>query len=129
MASPSGVPPIPDISSRLMTPSIVFSFVTPLFVALRVASRVRFTKRLGRDDWTIVISCVFSVILSITMIVATVFQCTPTHRAWDRNVAGTCINLLTVSWYANAAFSILSDLAILIIAYAGYKISTNAQEG
>ncbi|KAG5291109.1 integral membrane protein [Histoplasma capsulatum G186AR] len=58
MASPSGVPPIPDISSRLMTPSIVFSFVTPLFVALRVASRVRFTKRLGRDDWTIVISCV-----------------------------------------------------------------------
>ncbi|EEQ84351.2 uncharacterized protein BDCG_01156 [Blastomyces dermatitidis ER-3] len=189
MSSPSGEP-IPDISSRLMNPSIVFCFVTPLFVGLRVASRLHFTKRLGRDDWTILISCLFSVILSITMIIvckwafgkhmkqqdlllvqkslklyvgaqvvykvtialskisiiflylrifvgkifrrtcwsliwivicytigsstATVFQCTPIHRAWQRQVPGTCINL-TISWYSNAAFSILSDLAILIL--------------
>ncbi|KKZ65970.1 hypothetical protein EMCG_08264 [[Emmonsia] crescens] len=189
MASPSGEP-ISDISARLMIPSIIFCFITPIFVAMRVASRLHFTKGLGRDDWAILVSCVFSVILSITMIVvckwafgkhmrqqdpllvrkslklyvgaqvvykvtialskisivflylrifvgnlfrricwlfivvvicytigsstATVFQCTPIRRAWDRAVLGTCINL-TVSWYANAAFSIFSDLAILTL--------------
>ncbi|PGG99777.1 hypothetical protein GX51_06149 [Blastomyces parvus] len=45
---------------------------------------------------------------------ATVFQCTPIRRAWQRQIPGTCINL-TISWYSNAAFSILSDLAILIL--------------
>ncbi|KAK2739487.1 hypothetical protein FQN55_009452 [Onygenales sp. PD_40] len=182
--------PIPDISGRLMYPSIIFTVVTPISVGLRIASRLHFTRRLGRDDWTIILSCIFSIILSAMMIVvcewsfgkhthdvdpvlimkslklfvaaqviykvtialskismlflylrifvdkrfrqvcwaivyivlaytvgssvATIFQCTPIRRAWNRNVPGTCINL-AISWYSNAAFSISSDLAILIL--------------
>lgn len=39
-------------------------------------------------------------------------QCNPIPRAWDKSIAGTCISI-TANWYANAAFSITTDLVIL----------------
>ena len=45
---------------------------------------------------------------------ASVWQCSPVPRAWDRTVAGTCIDL-TKNWYANAGFSIATDVLILAL--------------
>lgn len=45
---------------------------------------------------------------------ASVFQCTPIARAWNKTVAGTCIDI-TTNWYANAGFSITTDVIILTL--------------
>ncbi|KAK0109306.1 hypothetical protein ONS96_003125 [Cadophora gregata f. sp. sojae] len=45
---------------------------------------------------------------------ATIFQCTPIPRAWDKSIPGTCIDI-TVNWYANAGFSIATDVIILVL--------------
>ncbi|KAJ1335004.1 hypothetical protein MN608_01737 [Microdochium nivale] len=44
----------------------------------------------------------------------TVFQCTPVQRAFDPSVPGHCIDNLRF-WYANAGFSIATDLVILVL--------------
>ncbi|VBB71324.1 Putative protein of unknown function [Podospora comata] len=43
---------------------------------------------------------------------SSIWQCNPIPRAWDKSIAGTCISI-TANWYANAAFSITTDLVIL----------------
>ncbi|KAM7197765.1 hypothetical protein V8F20_006438 [Naviculisporaceae sp. PSN 640] len=45
---------------------------------------------------------------------ASVWQCTPISRAWDKTIAGTCLNI-TANWYANAGFSISTDFMILAL--------------
>lgn len=41
------------------------------------------------------------------------FDCAPVALFWDKSLSGKCINGLAF-WFANAAFNILSDIAILI---------------
>ncbi|KAK3495769.1 hypothetical protein B0T13DRAFT_401473 [Neurospora crassa] len=53
---------------------------------------------------------------------ASVWQCTPVPRAWDKSIPGTCVDI-TVNWYANAGFSISTD--ILILALPMYPIFTS----
>ena len=53
---------------------------------------------------------------------ASVWQCTPVARAWDKTIPGTCVNI-TTNWYANAGFSISTD--ILILAQPMYPIFTS----
>ena len=46
---------------------------------------------------------------------ATIFQCHPISRAWDRwSGSGTCVNL-GVLWYANAIYNILTDFVIVLM--------------
>ena len=45
---------------------------------------------------------------------ASVFQCTPVERAWDKSVPGSCISI-EKNWYANAGFSIATDTIILLL--------------
>ena len=45
---------------------------------------------------------------------SSIWQCTPIPRAWDRSLPGTCISL-TANWYANAAFSITTDVLIILL--------------
>ncbi|KAM0323922.1 hypothetical protein ACHAQA_008503 [Verticillium albo-atrum] len=45
---------------------------------------------------------------------SSIFQCTPVPRAWDRTIPGSCISL-TYNWYANAVFSIATDVAIILL--------------
>lgn len=46
---------------------------------------------------------------------SSIFQCTPIPRAWNKAAyPGTCIDL-TKSWYANAGFSIGTDILILML--------------
>ncbi|GLI73089.1 hypothetical protein PoHVEF18_001299 [Penicillium ochrochloron] len=55
---------------------------------------------------------------------ASVFQCTPVPRAWDKTIAGSCIKI-TTNWYANAGFSIATDIIILALPmYPIYKSKT-----
>ncbi|CCC06345.1 hypothetical protein SMACR_00560 [Sordaria macrospora] len=45
---------------------------------------------------------------------ASVWQCTPVPRAWDKSIPGTCVDI-TINWYANAGFSISTDILILAL--------------
>jgi hypothetical protein len=54
------------------------------------------------------------VLYGIATTFATTFQCTPVSRAWDKTIPGTCINI-TAFWYANAGYSIATDVIILIL--------------
>lgn len=45
---------------------------------------------------------------------ASIFQCTPIHRAWNRTLPGHCIDIAK-SWYGNAGYSIAMDLIILLL--------------
>lgn len=47
-------------------------------------------------------------------VMLTTFQCNPIHRAWDLEVEGTCIDLMTF-WLVNGAYSIASDIIILVL--------------
>ncbi|KAK1981562.1 integral membrane protein [Colletotrichum cereale] len=45
---------------------------------------------------------------------SSIWQCTPIPRAWDKSIPGTCISL-TRNWYANAGFSIATDILIMAL--------------
>lgn len=51
---------------------------------------------------------------AIASVVATIFQCSPIPRAFNRQIEGTCINNAQF-WYANAGFSVATDLLILLM--------------
>jgi hypothetical protein len=51
---------------------------------------------------------------AIASVVATIFQCNPIPRAFNKLIEGTCINNAQF-WYANAGFSIATDLLILLM--------------
>ncbi|KAE8376097.1 hypothetical protein BDV26DRAFT_266391 [Aspergillus bertholletiae] len=60
---------IADSSDALVYPSLIFSILTPIVVASRLLGRHVLSGRIGADDWTILVSCVFAEIVSIQMIV------------------------------------------------------------
>ncbi|KAI1097790.1 integral membrane protein [Jackrogersella minutella] len=64
------------------------------------------------------ISCYVLLCIILGYMVATtassIWQCTPISRAWDKSIPGTCISI-TGNWYANAGFSIATDIAILVL--------------
>ena len=45
---------------------------------------------------------------------ASVFECNPIHKVWDRRIPGSCFDL-GASWYAYAAFNTICDLIIIIM--------------
>ena len=62
-------------------------------------------------------ACMAFVILTATACVtASVFQCTPIHKAWDAagTVPGSCINISALP-YANAALDVLQDLLTYVL--------------
>ena len=52
----------------------------------------------------------------IASVVATIVQCDPIPRAWDKTILGRreCISMAQF-WYANAGFSIATDIIILLL--------------
>ncbi|KAI9149020.1 integral membrane protein [Paramyrothecium foliicola] len=50
----------------------------------------------------------------IGSVLVTIFQCRPIGRAFDKTVDGTCIDN-SKFWYANAGFSIATDIIILLL--------------
>ncbi|KAK9777181.1 hypothetical protein AB5N19_12290 [Seiridium cardinale] len=47
-------------------------------------------------------------------LIVTIFQCNPVQRAWDKSLAGSCIDNGKF-WYANGGFSIATDVIILLL--------------
>lgn len=76
-----------------------------LCLYLRIFSQTWFR----RTCWTCVV-LIFA--YAISSIVATIFQCTPIPRFWNRKLPGTCIDV-TAFWYANAIYNIITDIVIL----------------
>lgn len=50
----------------------------------------------------------------IASVIATIFQCQPLGRAFDKSIEGTCIQN-NKFWFANAGFSIATDIIILLL--------------
>ncbi|RSL39609.1 hypothetical protein CEP53_013930 [Fusarium sp. AF-6] len=78
---------------------------------LRIFGKVRWFKWLC---WGLV---AIVAMYAVSSIVATIFQCTPVRRAYNKAVPGTCIDNGKF-WYANAGFSIATDLIILFMPMA-----------
>ena len=78
-----------------------------LFLYLRI-----FVQRMFRIICWIMLVIVLSYL--IASMAASIFQCTPVARAWDKSIPGTCVNI-TMNWYANAGFSIATGVIILVL--------------
>ncbi|KAK2616193.1 hypothetical protein QQS21_000825 [Conoideocrella luteorostrata] len=79
-----------------------------LLLYLRIFSIVRWFRMSCWAMLTIVaMYCAASVLV-------TIFQCNPISRAFNKAMPGTCMNN-TKFWYANAGFSIATDIIILLL--------------
>ncbi|MCJ1471736.1 hypothetical protein MMC13_000376 [Lambiella insularis] len=54
------------------------------------------------------------VLWSISYGIATVIQCVPIAKAWNKNIKGGCVNN-TIFWYTHAAINTFTDLIIYIM--------------
>ena len=63
-----------------------------------------------------VVYCFMAYVLlyAFASIMATIFQCVPIERVWNKKVPGSCINL-TAFWYANACANIIGDIGIFLL--------------
>lgn len=46
--------------------------------------------------------------------IATILQCTPIQRAWDKSIPGTCINFKAF-WYTHSCFNAFFDILIYVM--------------
>ncbi|KAK4215225.1 hypothetical protein QBC37DRAFT_439622 [Rhypophila decipiens] len=81
--------------------------ISILFLYLRI-----FVKKWFRATCLTLLALVIGYM--VATFAASVWQCTPISRAWDKSVSGTCISI-TANWYANAGFSISTDFVILAL--------------
>ncbi|KAM5351131.1 hypothetical protein ACJ41O_003854 [Fusarium nematophilum] len=82
-----------------------------LLLYLRIFGKIRWFKWIC---WFL-LACVSMYAIAST--VATIFQCTPVPRAYNKAIDGTCIDNGKF-WHANAGFSIATDLIILFMPMA-----------
>ncbi len=86
-------------------------------INLTKASILLLYLRIFLQRWFRICCYIFmSIILSymLATVVASIWQCNPIRGAWDKSTHPSCISL-TKNWYANAAFSIITDVAILLL--------------
>lgn len=79
-----------------------------LLLYLRLFERVRWLR------WTcwFLITCV--AMYCTASVLVTIFQCTPVEKAFNKTIPGHCIDNGQF-WYANAGFSIATDIVIYLI--------------
>ncbi|EMR70299.1 putative integral membrane protein [Eutypa lata UCREL1] len=88
-----------------------------LTINLTKASVLLLYLRIFVQRWFRAASYVLLGIILVYMFATTassVWQCSPIARAWDKSIPGSCINI-TGNWYANAGFSIATDVIILAL--------------
>ncbi|KAL1954898.1 hypothetical protein VTO42DRAFT_487 [Malbranchea cinnamomea] len=70
----------------------------------------------NRFKFRTVCNVLFVIILlhTFTTTVATILECVPISKVWERSIPGTCINL-TAFWYTNAVFNISIDFLIFLL--------------
>ncbi|KAI1851326.1 hypothetical protein JX266_003401 [Neoarthrinium moseri] len=106
-------------ANKIMT--LKMFFVSQIFYKLTInttkISILLLYLRIFVQRWFRTACYVLSSIIAAYMIAAffaSVFQCTPVARAWNKTIPGTCISI-TTNWYANASFSIATDFSILAL--------------
>ncbi|KAL8651323.1 MAG: hypothetical protein Q9226_004754, partial [Calogaya cf. arnoldii] len=57
---------------------------------------------------------IYIALYTTASILATIFQCTPANRAFNREIEGVCLNT-TAFWFVNAINNILTDLLTLAL--------------
>ncbi|KAI4224926.1 MAG: hypothetical protein L6R40_008403, partial [Gallowayella cf. fulva] len=82
--------------------------ISILHLYLRIFTNILWFRRL-----TLAIAA-YIALYALATILATIFQCAPVKRAWDREVEGKCIDL-TRFWYANAVHNVVSDVLVLAL--------------
>ncbi|KAK3341982.1 integral membrane protein [Lasiosphaeria hispida] len=100
-----------------------------LTINLTKASILLLYLRIFVKKWLRIVCYVLLGIILTYMVATTassIWQCTPIPRAWDKSIPGTCISI-TTNWYANAGFSISTD--IIILAIPMYTIYTSRLPG
>ncbi|KAI1102561.1 hypothetical protein F4804DRAFT_261064 [Jackrogersella minutella] len=83
----------------------------------KVSILLLYQRIFGNTKWLrwacrIILTCV--VLYCIASVTATIFQCIPITKAFDKSIKGTCIDNGQF-WYANAGFSITTDVIILTL--------------
>lgn len=88
--------------------SINLTKASILLLYLRLFNIVRWIK------WACwgLLACV--IIYCISSMISTIFQCSPVSKAFNKTLPGTCIDLAKF-WFANAGFSIATDVIILLL--------------
>ncbi|KAK3393920.1 hypothetical protein B0H63DRAFT_30854 [Podospora didyma] len=71
--------------------------------------RIFIKKWFRRACWTLMVIILLYMVATTTV---SIRQCGPVARAWDKTIPGECIDI-TANWYANAAFSVATDIFIL----------------
>ncbi|RBQ93919.1 hypothetical protein VDGD_03083 [Verticillium dahliae] len=71
-----------------------------------------FVQRWFRICCYVLVSIILAYMVATTA--SSIFQCSPISGAWDKSSKPTCIDL-TKNWYANAGFSIATDILILLL--------------
>jgi hypothetical protein len=74
-----------------------------------------FTRIFGNIRWFKYLALLLMTVVAmygISSVTATIFQCTPVPRAFNKSISGTCIDNEKF-WYANAGFSVATDVIIL----------------
>lgn len=56
----------------------------------------------------------FLAAFTVAITVASIAQCSPIPYFWDASISGTCIDQKAL-WYANAVFSIVTDVVLLAL--------------
>ncbi|KAG9250101.1 uncharacterized protein F5Z01DRAFT_427501 [Emericellopsis atlantica] len=88
--------------------AINLSKVCILLLYLRIFNKIRWFRF---ACWAL-LGCVGSYM--IASVFATIFQCSPIQRSFDKSIKGTCVDN-SQFWYANAGFSIATDVIILLL--------------
>jgi hypothetical protein len=57
---------------------------------------------------------IFVLMFGVSTLFASIFQCTPIPRSWNKGIPGHCIDT-TMFWFANAGISIAEDIIILVL--------------
>lgn len=79
-----------------------------LLLYLKIFNKIRWFK------WSCWALLAIVVVYMVSCVFATVFQCTPISKAFNKQMDGTCIDN-SKFWSANAGFSIATDIIILLL--------------
>jgi hypothetical protein len=83
----------------------------------KISIALLYKRIFGNTRWfryvTVFVMCITAMYCCASVLV-TIFQCTPVPRVFNKAIAGTCIDT-SEFYYANAGFSIATDLILLFI--------------
>ncbi|PLB50436.1 hypothetical protein P170DRAFT_381115, partial [Aspergillus steynii IBT 23096] len=112
-----------DVSKELLIRTLKLYFIAQILYKINIGlskiSILLLYLRLFIQRWFVITCWTWIVIITaftLSTVVSSIFQCSPVQYAFDKSSPdqGSCINL-TAFWYANAAFNIFSDLALVAL--------------